>query len=68
MVKTITLFEKAYGFLKRLKRDQKSFSRDHTSMKEIKQEIISFAGALKHTDLKSVEHVREESRKDWDQR
>lgn len=66
--KSITISDKAYEFLKKIKRDGKSFSDVILSMKGRGTEVMSFAGALKDADLDSVEGVRREMRKDWSQR
>lgn len=68
MVKTITISDKAYEFLKMLKGENKSFSEIIISVKKGKQEIMSYAGSLKSADLRSVKQIREELRKDWNKR
>ena len=57
--KTITISEQAYRFLRRLKQKDKSFSDVILSVKKKRHDIMSFAGALKKADLKSVEQVHE---------
>lgn len=66
--KNITISEDAYSFLKKLKGEDKSFSDVILSMKEKRNDVMSYAGSLKDADLESVEKVREDMRQDWEQR
>ena len=66
--KNITITEDAYKYLKRLKGEQKSFSEVILSFKERKNDVMSYAGALKDADLESVENIRDQMREDWEER
>ncbi len=65
--KTISITDKAYDFLKKIKGD-KSFSEAILSLKAEKDEVMEFAGVLKDADLDSVREVREKARKEWKNR
>lgn len=66
--KNITITEDAYGFLKRLKSNHASFSEVILSLKEKRNNIMSYAGSMKNVDLSSIEKIRKEARKDWENR
>lgn len=66
--KNITISEDAYKFLKKMKGEEKSFSEVIMSMKNRRNDVMSYAGSLEDADLKSVEKAREEMREDWEKR
>lgn len=63
---SITITDEAYNYLKSIK-GNRSFSQTILGLRS-GEDIMRFAGALKHADLKSVENVRKEARRDWDNR
>lgn len=66
--KNITISDEAYEYLKKLKEKGKSFSDIILEFKGKKQDVMSYAGSLKYSDLDSVDEIRKESRKDWKER
>lgn len=68
VAKNITISEEAYEYLKRLKKNGKSFSDIILEFKEKKQDVMSYAGSLKDSDLDSIERVRDKYKRDWDKR
>lgn len=66
--KNITISDKAYEYLKKLKKQGKSFSDIILEFKEKRQDVMSYAGSLKSSDLDSIEKIRENSREDWKKR
>ena len=66
--KNITITEDAYLFLKKLKLENKSFSEVILSLKEKRNDVMSYAGSLKKADLKSIEKIRSKTRIDWGER
>jgi predicted CopG family antitoxin len=64
---SITITHEAYNFLKNLK-GNKSFSETILDFKSNSKNIIKFAGMLKNADTKSIEDVRKEINKDWNNR
>ena len=64
----ITVSEKAYDFLKKIKLPNQSFTDVILSLKNKRQNVMSYAGIFKNVDLSSIEKIREQSRKDWENR
>jgi len=66
--KNITITEDAYNFLKKLKTNSRSFSDVILSMKEKRNDVMSYAGSLKDVDLDSIDKIRSDARRDWNKR
>ncbi|HLD33507.1 MAG TPA: antitoxin VapB family protein [Candidatus Nanoarchaeia archaeon] len=64
----ITISDKAYDFLKKLKLPDQSFSDIILSMKNKRQNVMAYAGILKSADLDSIDKIRDQARKDWSKR
>jgi len=64
----VTISKDAYDFLRRLKRNGQSFSDVILTMKQKKQDVLSYAGIFQGIDLSSIEAVRINARKDWEKR
>jgi len=64
----ITISDKAYDFLKKLKLPDQSFSDIILSMKNKRQNVMAYAGILKSADLCSIDKIRDQARKDWSKR
>ncbi|MFH1917284.1 MAG: antitoxin VapB family protein [Nanoarchaeota archaeon] len=64
---SITITDEAYHYLKSIK-GGRSFSETILGLSRSTNDIMKFAGVLRKADLKSVEHVRKDINKDWDDR
>ena len=64
---SITITDEAYNFLKSIK-GNRSFSETILGLSRSTDDILHFAGTLKNADLDSVENVRKEINKDWNNR
>lgn len=65
--KSITITDEAYNHLKNIKGNG-SFSDVILSLTKRSTNIMKYAGALKHADLKSIKNMREEINRDWKNR
>lgn len=65
--KSITISDKAYAYLKSVK-GKRSFSETILSLKHGSNDIMQYAGGLKDADLDSIARIREEAKRDWDNR
>lgn len=63
---SITITDEAYEYLKSIK-GNRSFSQTILGLRN-PDDIMRFAGALKHANLESVRRVRKDINKDWDDR
>ena len=64
---SITITNEAYNFLKSIK-GEKSFSETILTLSRSNEDIVKFAGIFKDADTKSIENVRKEINKDWNNR
>ncbi len=64
---SITITDEAYNFLKSIKGDR-SFSETIIGLSRSTDDIMKFAGILKDADTDSIENVRKEINKHWNNR
>ncbi len=64
---SITITDEAYTYLKSIK-GKRSFSETIIGLKRSNEDIVRFAGIFKNSDTKSIENVRKEINKDWNDR